>query len=321
VTRVIVRRLGAGVFILWLASVLVFLATQLLPGDAAQLLLGRYATPESVAALREQMHLDEPPALQYWHWLTDLVTGRWGTSLVSQEPIARIVSRSIENTSVLAVLTTLVATPLALAVGTLSALRTESRVDHVVSVLTLALAAVPAFVIGIALIYLLATTVVHLLPPASIVDPSRPIWRQPSVIVLPVLTLVFGVAPYPIRMIRASMIEVLQSDYVLMARLKGLPERRVVLRHALLNAVAPTIQATALNLLFLAGGVVVVETVFGYPGLGRALVEAVNERDIPLVQTLTVMLAAFYVAVNLVADLLVMLVTPRMRASAVESRA
>jgi len=321
VTRVIGRRLGAGILILWLASVLVFLATQLLPGDAAQLLLGRYATPESVAALRTQMHLDEPPVLQYWHWLADLVTGRWGTSLVSQEPIASIVSRSIENTGVLAVLTTLVATPLALAVGMLSALRTESRLDHIVSVLTLALAAVPAFVIGIALIYLLATSVVHLLPPASIVDPSRPIWEQPSVIVLPALTLVFGVAPYPIRMIRASMIEVLQSDYVLMARLKGLPERRVVLRHALLNAVAPTIQATALNLLFLAGGVVVVETVFGYPGLGRALVEAVNERDIPLVQTLTVMLAAFYVVVNLVADLLVMLVTPRMRASAVETRA
>ncbi len=320
-TRVIGRRLGAGILILWLASVLVFLATQLLPGDAAQLLLGRYATPESVAALRTQMHLDEPPVLQYWHWLADLVTGRWGTSLVSQEPIASIVSRSIENTGVLAVLTTLVATPLALAVGMLSALRTESRLDHIVSVLTLALAAVPAFVIGIALIYLLATSVVHLLPPASIVDPSRPIWEQPSVIVLPALTLVFGVAPYPIRMIRASMIEVLQSDYVLMARLKGLPERRVVLRHALLNAVAPTIQATALNLLFLAGGVVVVETVFGYPGLGRALVEAVNERDIPLVQTLTVMLAAFYVVVNLVADLLVMLVTPRMRASAVETRA
>jgi len=139
--------------------------------------------------------------------------------------------------------------------------------------------------------------------------------------VLPALTLVLTVAPYPIRMIRASMIEVLQSDYVLMARLKGLPERRVVLYHALPNAIPPTIQATALTLLFLAGGVVVVETVFGYPGFGRTLVEAVNDRDIPLVQTLTVMLAAFYVTVNLAADLLVILVTPRLRASAKGGRA
>jgi len=320
VTRVILRRVGAGVLILWLASALVFTATQLLPGDAAQSLLGRYATPESVAALRAQMHLDEPPPLQYWHWLGGLVTGRWGTSLVSQQPVSQIVSTSIENTAILAVGTTVVATPLAIAVGTLSALRSDGRLDPIISVLTLVLAAVPAFVIGIALIYVLATSVVHVLPPASIIDPSRSIWQQLTVVVLPILTLVLGVVPYPIRMIRASMLEVLQSDYVLMARLKGLPERRVVLYHALPNAIAPTIQATALTLLFLAGGVVVVETVFGYPGFGRTLVEAVNDRDIPLIQTLTVILAAFYVTVNLAADLLVILVTPRLRASGAGGR-
>jgi peptide/nickel transport system permease protein len=315
-TRVLVRRIGTGVLILWLASLLVFLATQLLPGDAAQILLGRYATPESVAELRGEMHLDRPPAVQYGLWVAGLVTGRWGRSLVSQQPISGVVGQSLVNTGILAAAASLVATPLALAVGTASALRSDGRVDHVISVLTLALAAVPAFVIGIALIYVLATSVLHVLPPASIVDPSKSIWQQLIVIVLPALTLVFGIAPYPIRMIRASMIEVLQSEYVLMARLKGLPERGVVLRHALPNAIAPTIQATALNLLFLAGGVVVVETVFGYPGLGYTLVEAVNNRDIPLVQTLTVILAAFYVIVNLVADLLVILVTPRLRASA-----
>jgi len=320
VTRVILRRVGAGVLILWLASALVFIATQLLPGDAAQNLLGRYATPASVAALRAQMHLDEPPPVQYWHWLAGLVTGRWGTSLVSQQPVFQIVSTGIENTAILAAGTTLVATPLALAVGTLSALRSDGRIDPIISVLTLVLAAVPAFVIGIALIYVLATSVLHVLPPASIIDPSRSIWQQLTVAVLPILTLVLGVVPYPIRMIRASMLEVLQSDYVLMARLKGLPERRVVLYHALPNAIAPTIQATALTLLFLAGGVVVVETVFDYPGFGRTLVEAVNDRDIPLIQTLTVILAAFYVTVNLVADLLVILVTPRLRASGAGER-
>ena len=152
-----------------------------------------------------------------------------------------------------------------------------------------------------------------LLPAASIVDPTMSLFAQPGVLVLPSLTLVLAVIPYAIRMVRASMIEVLESEYIAMARLKGLPEGRVVIRHALRNAIAPAIQASALNLLFMAGGVVVVETVFGFPGIGSALVEAVNERDVPVIQTLAVLVAAFYIVVNLVADLLVIFVTPRLR--------
>jgi peptide/nickel transport system permease protein len=311
--KLIARRLAFGVLIVWLVSVIVFLATQLLPGDAARELLGRYATPASVAYLQNEMHLNEPALQQYLHWLSDLVTAHWGKSLVSQDSVATIVGDGVKYTGLEMVLTTLIATPIALAVGSLSAIRSEGALDQVLSVLTLILVALPAFVIAIALIFVLATTVFHVLPATSLVGSSQPFWSQLEYVILPTATLVLAVVPYPIRMIRASMVEVLRSDYVLLARLHGISERRVIFRHALPNAIATTIQVTALNLVFLAGGVVVVENVFNYPGIGYAFVQAVNDRDIPTIQTIVVVLATFYVLVNLVADVLVVLVTPRLR--------
>lgn len=309
----VARRLGVGLLLLVLVSLLVFLATQLLPGDAAQSLLGRYATPASVAALRQQMHLDQPATTQYLHWIGGLFSGHWGDSIVSGDSIASIVGKRGENTGVVVLLVTVIATPIALAVGVLSAMRSEGWVDHAISIATLAMVAVPVFVVGIGLIWFFGTNVFHVFPPASVVDPSKPVWTQGKVLVLPTLTLILGVISYPIRMVRASMVETLQGDFVMMARLKGLPERTVIARHALRNAIGPTIQATALNLLFLAGGVVTIEAVFGYPGIGTALVDGVNQRDVPLVQTLTVLLAAFYIVVNIAADFLVVLATPRLR--------
>jgi peptide/nickel transport system permease protein len=310
---IVVRRLALGLLLLWLVSVLVFAGTHFLPGDAARVLLGRYATPDTLRILREQLHLTDPLVLQYWNWSKGLLTGNWGMSLVSPQSVAQIVSYRLTNSGVLVMISALIATPLAIAIGTYSATRARGWVDHAISLATLILAALPAFVIGIALVYLLSTNVLNLLPAASIVDPTAPLWTQPSVLVLPSLTLVLAVIPYAIRMVRASMIEVLESEYIAMARLKGLAEGRVVIRHALRNAIAPAIQASALNLLFMAGGVVVVETVFGFPGIGSALVEAVNERDVPVIQTLAVLVGAFYIVVNLVADLLVIFVTPRLR--------
>jgi peptide/nickel transport system permease protein len=241
------------------------------------------------------------------------VTAHWGKSLVSQDSVATIVGDGVKYTGLEMVLTTLIATPIALAVGSLSAIRSEGALDQVLSVLTLILVALPAFVIAIALIFVLATTVFHVLPATSLVGSSQPFWSQLEYVILPTATLVLAVVPYPIRMIRASMVEVLRSDYVLLARLHGISERRVIFRHALPNAIATTIQVTALNLVFLAGGVVVVENVFNYPGIGYAFVQAVNDRDIPTIQTIVVVLATFYVLVNLVADVLVVLVTPRLR--------
>jgi peptide/nickel transport system permease protein len=317
--KLIARRLAFGLLIVWLVSVIVFLATQLLPGDAAQELLGRYATPQSVAALKIQMHLNEPPLSQYLLWLRDLVTGHWGHSLVSQNSVAYIVGTGALNTGLVMLLTTVIATPMAVVIGTLGALRSEGLLDQVLSVLTLILVALPAFVIAISLIFVFATTVFHILPATSLVNPSQSILSQTEYLVLPTATLVLAVVPYPIRMIRASMVEALHSDYVSLARLHGLPERRVIFRHALPNAIATTIQVTALNLIFLAGGVVVVETVFNYPGIGYAFVQAVNDRDIPTIQTIVVVLAIFYVLVNLVADVLVVLVTPRLRVGAAKA--
>jgi peptide/nickel transport system permease protein len=316
VVTLVARRLAVGVLIVWLASLLVFLATQLLPGDAAGSLLGRQSTPGALALLRRQLHLDEPPLTQYWHWLSDLVTLNWGKSLTSESTVYAIVSRGIENTVLVMVLVTLIATPLAIFLGVVSALRSEGIIDHVISVIVLVLVALPAFVIAVTLIFLLATTVFHVFPATSVADPSRSIFSQLNILILPVATLTLAVVCYPLRMVRASMMEVMQSDYVLLAQLHGLSRRRVVFRHALPNAVATTIQATALNLVFLAGGVVVVESVFSYPGLGYALVQAVNERDIPVIQTSVVLLAAFYVIVNILADIGVILVTPRLRVSA-----
>jgi peptide/nickel transport system permease protein len=309
----VARRLAVGVLIVWLASILVFLATQLLPGDAARELLGRQSTPQALALLRKQLHLNEPPLTQYWHWLSDMVTFNWGQSLTSSSSVYAIVSRGVENTGLVMLLVSVIATPIAIVFGVISALRSEGVIDHVISVIVLVLVALPAFVIAVSLIFLLATTVFHLFPAASIDDPTRSIFSQLDILVLPVATLTLAVVSYPLRMIRASMIEVMQSDYVLLAQLHGLSRRRVVFRHALPNAVATTIQATALNLVFLAGGVVVVETVFSYPGLGYALVQAVDERDIPTIQTSVVLLATFYVVVNIVADIAVIFVTPRLR--------
>jgi peptide/nickel transport system permease protein len=312
----VARRLAIGLLIVWLASLLVFLATQLLPGDAARELLGRQSTPQALALLQKQLHLNEPALTQYWHWLSDLVTLHWGQSLTSQLSVTSIISRGVENTVVVMALVTLIATPLAIFFGVISALRSEGIIDHVISVIVLVLVALPAFVIAVSLIFLFATTVLHWLPAASIADPSRSIFSQMEILVLPVATLTLAVVSYPLRMVRASMMEVMESDYVLLARLHGLSRRRVVFRHALPNAVATTIQATALNLVFLAGGVVVVETVFSYPGIGYTLVQAVDERDIPVIQTAVVLLAAFYVVVNILADVGVILVTPRLRVSA-----
>lgn len=309
----LLRRLAIGVLIVWVTSLLVFVAIHLLPGNAALSILGHDATPETLSSLTRQLGLDRSLPYQYWHWLSGLATGSWGISLVSNLKVSYIVGNRALNTGLIALFATVVSVPLAALIGTASATRSGNWFDSTVSVLTLVLAALPSFVIAILVIYVLATNVLHLLPAASLVNPDESIFSQLKMTILPSLTLVLATIPYPIRMVRASVIDVLQSDFVMNAELRGLPERHIVFRHALRNAWGPMIQATAINLLFMAGGLVVVETVFSYPGIGYALVQAVGQRDIPVVQTITVLMAAAYVTVNLLADLGVMLVTPRLR--------
>ncbi len=311
---IFLRRLVGGIFTLWLISVLVFTAIHLLPGNAATIIIGHDdAAPGEVAALTRQLGLNQPLPVQYGRWISGLVTGDWGTSLVSSLPVSYIVRTSVANTGVLTLISMLILSPLAVIIGTVTALRRNRVADHITSVVTLCLSAVPSFAIGVMVIYLFAANVFHVLPAASILDPGRPAWSQLSLVVAPAIAVVLSVIPYPVRMVRATMIEALESDYVMLARLKGVPERQVIFRHALSNALGPIIQALALTLLFLSGGIVIVETVFSYPGVGYTLVQAVSQRDVPVVQTIVVVLATACVVINLLADLAVAFVTPRLR--------
>ena len=315
IRSMVLKRIGVGVLILLAISFIVFAAIHMLPGDAARSILGHEdSTPAGLKLLRHHLGLDKPFMVQYVDWLRGLVTGSWGKSLVSSLNVSYIVGTRAENTAVLTVFTMIVATPIAIVVGAYTATRSGKLTDNVTSVTMLLLTSLPDFVIGVMLIYLLATNVFHLLPAASVVNPNSSIFSQLSITILPTLTLVLGSLPFPTRMVRASVIDVLQSDYVMMARLKGVPETYVVMRHALKNCLAPIIQAASLELLFLSGGVVIVETVFSYPGIGYTLIQAVNSRDIPVIQTIAVLLAATCVIINLLADLGVLLVTPRLRA-------
>lgn len=311
--RLVVRRLIVGVIVLFAVSLLVFAAVLLLPGDPAQAILGRTASPDRLAALRAQLHLDQPAYQRYLTWLGDLFTGSLGTSLANGQPVAELVGQRTANSAVLLFWAAIIATPLSIAAGTWSALRRGRALDNVMSTGSLVLAALPEFVVGILLIVMFSTTVLHWFPAVAVIDESRSLLSQSSVLVLPTVTLVVAVSPYITRMMRATMLEVLDSEYVQQARLKGLPERVVLVQHALPNAIGPVAQVIALQLAWLAGGVVVVEYLFRYPGIGEGLVAAVANRDMPTLQALVMLIALVYVLFNLLADIVSILSNPKLR--------
>jgi peptide/nickel transport system permease protein len=312
-SNLLLRRLALGLLTLWLVSLVVFAAVLALPGDAATAILGKEATPERLAALRDQLHLNDSVVSQYVQWLGGLLTGDLGTSAATQEPVSDLLSARVGNSVFLVLVASVVAIPLSLLIGVWTAMRRDRAADHITSTATLVLAALPEFVIAIALVLLFATSVFHVLPAVSLLPPGTHAWEDLEVVVLPAATLVLAVTPYISRIMRGSMVEVLESEYVTMARLKGLPERTVIWRHAVPNAIVPAIQVTALQLAWMAGGVVVVEFVFQYPGIGAALVDAVALRDMPVVQTVTMLAAGIYVGLNLLADIATILVTPKLR--------
>ncbi len=310
---VLLRRLGLGLITLVLVSLLVFATTQALPGDAAQAMLGKEATPERLAALREQLHLTAPVWQQYVLWIGGVLRGDFGRSLAAEQPVWGLLRARVGNSAFLVLAAALIAIPASILIGVAGAVRRDRAVDHILSMASLVLAALPDFVIGILLVMLFATQVFHVLPAVTMLDDDVPIWRQAAQVILPAVTLDIAVIPYMARIMRASMIEVLESEYVQMARLKGMPPARVILRHALPNAMVPFIQVSALQLAWLAGGVVVVEFVFRFPGIGQALIDAVANRDLPVVQTLALLIGAVYVLLNTLADVATILLTPRLR--------
>lgn len=309
----ILKRLAVSVLVLLAVSFVVFVFTLLLPGDPAQAILGQQATPERLEALRSQLGLDQPWWQRYFDWLGGILTGDLGVSAATGGSISALLGERIVNSLVLMAIAAVIAVPLGLTLGTWAALRRGRASDTALNTGSMILASLPEFVVGIVLVALFSTTVLQILPSVTMAAPGTRVWEFPLQLVLPVAALVLVVVPYMVRMMRQTMTEVLSSGYVEMARLKGVPERQVILRHALPHAIGPVAQVVAMQLAWLAGGIVVIEVLFRYPGIGQAMVDAVNNRDVQVVQTISLLIAAFYVVVNLLADVVGILANPKLR--------
>lgn len=312
--RLIGGRILLSLLTLLIVSALIFWILEVLPGDVASRIMGRDATPETLALLRAKLHLNDPAITRYLRWLGGMATGDFGTALTSSRPIVQILEPRIFNTVLLAGYAFLLYLPMALIPALIQAVRRDRPTDHALSAVTLVLLSMPDFLIATLLLVTFVVTV-PLLPAISLVDQSSTALEYFRAMTLPAVTLAVVMAVYAVRMLRDNLIEVLSSDYVRMAELKGLSRRKVLLRHALPNALVPTLNITALNLAYLIGGVVVVEKVFSYPGFGSLLVDSLQLRDLPLIEATVLIAAAVYIAANLLADIGAILLNPRLRAS------
>jgi peptide/nickel transport system permease protein len=312
ILRLIAKRLALAAVTLLVVSALVFLFTSVLPGDIAERVLGRESSAEQREIFREHLNLDDPVWKRYGIWIADVARGDLGRSLVNNETVTATIGTSAKNTLFLSVFAFLLYVPVTVILATLAALSKGKLPDSLISVVTLIGLSLPEFVLGTLLIFVFAVQL-SVVPALSIVNPGDDLLTRFQATVLPAVTLMVAMAVYAIRMLRDNLIDVLDSDYVRMATLKGVPRWGVVVRHALPNAVGPALNVTALNLTYLIGGIVVVESVFSYPGLGKMLVNSIFVRDVPVVEAVTLLAAAVYIIANLVADVLAMLLNPRLR--------
>ena len=306
------QRIALGLLLLLAVSVLIFAATQILPGDVAQAILGQSATPVTLANLREELGLNVPPITRYLNWLWGILHGDLGTALSNGQDIATSMGKRLGNTLFLAASAAVVAVPLAIVLG-LVAVRYRNRwPDKLISTVTLATISVPEFLVGYIAIFFLSVQV-RLLPSLASVNDGMSLGERWYAISLPVFVLVLAVLGHMMRMTRAAILNVLESAYVETAELKGLPPFRVIARHALPNAISPVVNVVMLNLAYLVVGVVVVEVVFVYPGMGQYLVDHVSKRDVPVVQACGLVFAAIYIGLNIAADVISILANPRLR--------
>ncbi|MET4054165.1 peptide/nickel transport system permease protein [Pantoea agglomerans] len=310
----IARRIGAGILTLLIVSAVVFFITSLLPGDAAQMILGQNATPETVAALRQQLGLDQPLLMRYFHWLTGMLQGDFGTSFASHLPVSQLVAQRIPATFELAGNTTLICVPLALIIGIIAAMNRGSRLDRALVIGTMATVAVPEFLVATVAVLIFAVKL-HWVSAMSFGSPDSDLLSYLKAYALPVLTLCCVLVAQMARMTRAAIINQLDSPYLEMALLKGVSPLRAVLRHALPNAVGPIANAISLSLSYLFGGVIIIETIFSYPGLASQLVDAVSNRDLPVVQLCVMLFAACYLVLLLAADILTIAFNPKWRSA------
>jgi peptide/nickel transport system permease protein len=284
----------------------------MLPGDTASILLGQAATPEAVAGLRKAMHLDDPAILRFLEWLLGLMRGDLGTSYANNMPVAELIGRRLVATLELAAITTLVSVPLALLLGITSAMLRGSYYDRIVTIVSIGVISVPEFMVA-TLAVLLFAVYLRWLPALSSISEAHTVFDLLKIYAMPVITLTFVISAQMIRMTRAALIETLKTPYVEMALLKGASRGRMVFRHALPNALGPIVNAVALSLSYLVGGVIIVETIFNYPGLAKLMVDAVATRDMPLVQSCAMIFCAAYLLLVTLADICAILSNPRLR--------
>ena len=307
----VAQRLALGLLTLFAVSLIIFLGVELLPGDITQALLGQGATPETVAAFRRELKLDLPPHERYISWLGGIVQGDLGQSLANKREITELMGVRLWNTLFLAFIAAIISIPLALGLGILAALYRNSLYDRTVNVFTLSSISFPEFFVAYILILVFAVTL-GWFPSISNIGQELDLWDRVYRSILPALTLTLVVVAHMMRMTRAAIINLLASPYIEMATLKGLPRWRIIIKHALPNALAPIINVVVINLAYLIVGVVIVEVVFVYPGLGQLLIDAVRSRDIPVVQATGLVFAAAYILLNLTADVLAIITNPRL---------
>ena len=311
ILTMVARRLALGLLTLFVVSLIIFLSVELLPGDLAQEILGQAATPETVAAFRRELNLDLPPHERYLDWLGGILQGDMGRSLANQREITELIGVRLANTLFLAAMAAIISVPLAVTLGVFAALYRNSLYDRGVNVATLSTISFPEFFVAYILILFLAVKA-QAFPSISNVAQDTAFWDRVYRSFLPALTLTLVVIAHMMRMTRAAIINLLASPYIEMASLKGLTRTRIIVRHALPNALAPIINVIVINLAYLVVGVVIVEVVFVYPGLGQLLVDSVSKRDLPVVQASAMIFAATYILLNLTADVLSIMTNPRL---------
>ncbi len=306
------RRISFMLLGMLLASMILFAVTQLMPGDVAEMILGRWATEEALRNLREELGLDRPAYVQYLDWLGDYVTGNWGVSLTTHQLVRPLVMQRLRNSGILAALSLLIYVPLGVFLGVVAALRQDGLVDQWLRAVSMAFAGIPEFVIGLILIAIFALEL-DWLPANSSIDPGAGFFEALPQRVLPAITVTLVNLGYILRMTRASTVDVLKADYVRAADLKGLPRSQILIKHVLRNALLPTVTVIALGIGWLIGGLIVTESVFGYPGLGRLLVYAIRRHDLILIQACTMIIVVAFGVSNLIADILYSVLNPRIR--------
>jgi peptide/nickel transport system permease protein len=311
IVRLIIQRLSLGILVLFAVSLIIFLGVELLPGDLCQAIQGQSATESTVAACRQDLGLDQPALIRYINWLTNISHGDFGTSLANGREISELISVRLANTFFLALVAAVIAVPLSLVLGILAALYRNSWFDRSINVLTLSSISFPEFFVAYILILVFSVKLAWF-PSLSDVSSDTPLLERLHKVFLPALTLTLVVMAHMMRMTRAAIINLMASPYIEMAKFKGLSRSRIIIYHALPNAWAPIVNVVALNLAYLIVGVVIVEVVFVYPGLGQLIVDSVQKRDIPVVQACSIIFAATYVLLNLTADIISIATNPRL---------